>query len=149
MKDFEKRASFGYAALLSVCQAINIAITIVLPEPVAIFAQRRSNARRPKEYRSTAAAVLPPIKVSTRWKKNRRWCRLIGLLLKRRVVITQRKALYYLQRFLRAIRARARMRLTNGIAINLPGSSTFFRRSDDVLAGRLPASRMKERSSEM
>ena len=36
-KRFVKRASRGDCALLSVCHAISIAITTVLPEPVAIF----------------------------------------------------------------------------------------------------------------
>ena len=33
----EKRVSCGLARLLSVCQAISMAITTVLPEPVAIL----------------------------------------------------------------------------------------------------------------
>ncbi len=33
----EKRASCGLASLLSVCQAMSIAMTTVLPEPVAIL----------------------------------------------------------------------------------------------------------------
>ena len=33
----EKRASCGLASLLSACQAISMAMTTVLPEPVAIL----------------------------------------------------------------------------------------------------------------
>ena len=40
-----KRASFGWATLLSVCQAMSIAITTVLPEPVAIFSATRCRPR--------------------------------------------------------------------------------------------------------
>ncbi len=40
-----KRASFGWAALFSVCQAMSIAITTVLPEPVAIFSATRCRPR--------------------------------------------------------------------------------------------------------
>ena len=38
-----KRASWGLATLLSVCQAMSIAITTVLPEPVAIFRATRGS----------------------------------------------------------------------------------------------------------
>ena len=38
---FEKRVSCGYVTLLRTCQAISIAITMVLPEPVAILAHKR------------------------------------------------------------------------------------------------------------
>ena len=39
---FENRASLGFAALFRICQAMTIAMTTVLPEPVAILEQRRS-----------------------------------------------------------------------------------------------------------
>ena len=38
-----KRASFGVITLLMVCQAMIIAITTVLPVPVAIFSATRGN----------------------------------------------------------------------------------------------------------
>ena len=41
----EKRASCGLASLLSVCQAMSIAITTVLPEPVAILKRHAGQIR--------------------------------------------------------------------------------------------------------
>ena len=42
-KASENRASCGFASLLSVCQAISIAMTTVLPLPVAILIAMRGN----------------------------------------------------------------------------------------------------------
>ena len=40
----ENRLEFGERTALTVCQAISIAITVVLPEPVAIFMARRNRS---------------------------------------------------------------------------------------------------------
>ena len=55
----EKRASCGLARLLSVCQAISIAMTTVLPEPVAILNAVRGQARVRRIVR-LAELVLDP-----------------------------------------------------------------------------------------
>ena len=54
-----KRASRGDCTLLSVCQAISIAMTTVLPAPVAIFSAARG---RPSLWASFSG--------SSRWRQS-------------------------------------------------------------------------------
>ena len=76
----ENRASCGWAALFRICQAMTIAMTTVLPDPVAILEQRRSKLP-PSEGTSMPAlsdsgASVSQISVSaaSNWqKKNRRF----------------------------------------------------------------------------
>lgn len=75
----EKRLSWGFVTLFRTCQAMSIAITTVLPEPVAIFEQSlRKGPRSPRismPCREAAGASMSQISVSiaSSWqKKNRR-----------------------------------------------------------------------------
>ncbi len=57
-KASEKRASCGLASLLSACQAMSIAMTTVLPLPVAIFkAMRKSNGLAPALARRSSFSI--------------------------------------------------------------------------------------------
>ena len=76
---FENRASWRSVTLFRICQAASMAITMVLPEPVAILEQSRRN-RPPSPgtsipCRSAGLASISQISVSmaSNWqKKNRR-----------------------------------------------------------------------------
>ena len=57
----EKRASCGLASLLSACQAMSMAMTTVLPEPVAILNAMRG---RPGFEVSFAARIVFSIQAS-------------------------------------------------------------------------------------
>ena len=89
---YGKRSSLGSWPLLQNAQAMSIAITTVLPEPVAILQPRRVRAGRPisggastslamssSENRGVKAVRLPPMRISARymtvstaslWQKN-------------------------------------------------------------------------------
>ncbi len=65
-KRVEKRLSYGAASLLRACQAMSIAITTVLPEPVAIFIARRGRPplRRVFSAAMTLSAFVSPRRVA-------------------------------------------------------------------------------------
>ena len=131
---------------------MTMAMTTVLPEPVAIFAHSRWNAP-PSEGMSTptfsaAGASASQISVSTAssWqKKNRRLSNSSGFVQcsSRRFVIpvtpgypASRHALI-----------RGRIRLTSGISTNTPGSSNALESLDATTypAGRRPSAKSNNR----
>ena len=62
-----KRLSWGSASLLSVCQAMSIAMTTVLPEPVAILKARRGRPWFSRAFSDamTLRALLSPVRAAT------------------------------------------------------------------------------------
>ena len=62
----EKRASCGLASLLSVCQAMSMAMTTVLPEPVAILKAMRGRPGFERVVRLAELVLDPGVAVLSR-----------------------------------------------------------------------------------